>query len=355
MRFERLIKMVLVLALVGVLGACASVGPKSIPRDQFDYSTAIADSWKRQMLLNIVKMRYGEPPVFLDVASVINQYSLEGKLNLGAGFNVGLGGQNTGNISGNARYSDRPTITYQPLSGDKFTKSLLTPIPPDRILWMAQSGYSVDFVLRLATRSVNGIKNHVDMQALHHPADPEWGPLMAALTRIQNSNTLGLRLQPSEAGPTAAMFFNHRPTDKVVEDVEYVREVLGLDPDTSEYQIVFGLPKNSREIAIETRSLMEMFLELGANIDVPLSHMEDGRARYVPVHEGEGSYLIQIHSGKDRPPSAFVTTHFDDHWYWIDKGDLSSKQTLTFMMFLSSIAETGSAVAAPVVTVNAGS
>ena len=80
------------------------------------------------MLLNIVKIRYGDTPVFLEVASVISQYSLEGELNASAGFSDGLLG-NTQGIGGKAIYIDRPTVTYVPLTGARFTRSILRPIP----------------------------------------------------------------------------------------------------------------------------------------------------------------------------------------------------------------------------------
>jgi len=54
------------------LSACAGIGPPTVSRDRFDYTTAISQSWKSQMLLNLVKLRYGDTPVLLDVASGIN-------------------------------------------------------------------------------------------------------------------------------------------------------------------------------------------------------------------------------------------------------------------------------------------
>ena len=61
----------LVLAGALALTGCKHLGPKTVAVDRFDYSTAIADSWKQQTLLNIVKLRYMDLPVFVDVASKI--------------------------------------------------------------------------------------------------------------------------------------------------------------------------------------------------------------------------------------------------------------------------------------------
>jgi hypothetical protein len=61
-----------------VLVACQSIGPPQVVRDRFDYAEAISRSWKDNMLLNLVKLRYGDAPLFLDVSSVVEQYTLQG-------------------------------------------------------------------------------------------------------------------------------------------------------------------------------------------------------------------------------------------------------------------------------------
>ena len=60
-----------------LLCACTNIGPDTIARDRFDYSSSISDSWKRQTLLNIVKLRYSDPPIFVDVGQIVSGYTFE--------------------------------------------------------------------------------------------------------------------------------------------------------------------------------------------------------------------------------------------------------------------------------------
>jgi uncharacterized membrane protein len=133
-KFSRFIKIFVMWALI-LFAGCSGIGPGTVTRDRFDYINAITESWKKQMLLNMVKLRYLDAPVFLEVASVISQYAVEGQINLSAGWSNGINGDGQ-TIGGSGRYTDRPTITYAPLTGAKFTRSLMTPIPINGIMSM---------------------------------------------------------------------------------------------------------------------------------------------------------------------------------------------------------------------------
>jgi len=118
-----------------VLGAGCRFGPSTVAPDRFDYTLAISESAKNQMLLNMVKIRYGDVPVFTDVSSVISQYELDNGLNYNFQWEYPPTVR-TPSVGGSSSYSERPTITYAPVSGEKFTKSILTPIPPAAIFFL---------------------------------------------------------------------------------------------------------------------------------------------------------------------------------------------------------------------------
>jgi hypothetical protein len=86
-----------------------------VPQDRIDYASAIGNSWKEQTLLNIVKLRYADMPVFLEVAQVIAGYQLQSAIggSFSAGnFTAGIVGPFTAVGTANAAgtYTDRPTV-----------------------------------------------------------------------------------------------------------------------------------------------------------------------------------------------------------------------------------------------------
>ena len=142
---------VLLTAAVVLPGSgCRSVGPATVTRDRQDYVTAVGDSRNEQLLLNIVKLRYGEAPTFLDVVSVVSGYSLETGVSLNGQFSPqALRGDTFigGGVAG--RFTDRPTISYSPMTGQRFARNLLSPVPLDALMFVIQGGTPADFILGL--------------------------------------------------------------------------------------------------------------------------------------------------------------------------------------------------------------
>ena len=66
--------------------------------------------WKQQTLLNIVKLRYMDLPVFVDVSSIVAGYSMQTGVNINGTLSSKMTAQgNFASIGGTALYTDRPT------------------------------------------------------------------------------------------------------------------------------------------------------------------------------------------------------------------------------------------------------
>jgi hypothetical protein len=133
-----------------------------------------------------------------------------------------------------------------------------------------------------------------------------------------------------------------------------VQKLLGLEEGISEFEIAYGLiPQNNHEVALLSRSMLEIMLQLGFGIDLPAAHATSGRALQGQAQAGGAlaNPLVHIFSGLEAPPDAYAAVPYKGYSYWIDDHDIASKRTFTFLMILFSLAETGQSVAAPIVTV----
>ena len=193
-----------------LLAGCTHLGPQTVAVDRFDYSTAIADSWKQQTLLNIVKLRYMDLPVFVDVASIVAGYSMQTGVSVNGVALVARrrSRATTSSVGGQAIYTDRPTITYVPMTGEKFLRGLITPIDPKNIFFMLQSGYAADFILGLTVESLNGVRNRSTAGGTVREADPEFVRALELMREVQAAGAFGMRVEEDKAkGSTGVVFF----------------------------------------------------------------------------------------------------------------------------------------------------
>lgn len=354
-----LISLFIVMVSVLIIG-CTGIGPKTIPRDRFDYSAAISKSWQNQMLLNMVKLRYGETPVFVDVTSVISQYAVESQVSLGAIFNNPLANSgDTQSIGGTGKYTDRPTITYAPMVGKKFAKTMMTPIPPPAIFFLIQSGWPVDFILRSCVKSVNTFQNRSGTRMLRHEADLNFYRLVSLLRDIQKSGAVSVRIEVDKNKRESTVFtFRRENIDPEIESkISSLKRLLNLEPGRREFRVVYSsAPRDKNEIAVLTRALLEIIIELSSYIDIPQAHISEGRS--FPTLMGhmdlnaEFGPLIEIHSQTDPPKAqdSFVSVEHRGYYFWIDDRDMRSKRMFSFIMLLFTLVEPKEALA-PMVTI----
>ncbi len=343
----------LLLFAIAQLTACTGMGPQTVNRDRFDYVVAISESWKRQTLLNLVKTRYVDAPVYMDITSVINQYTMEGEVELSFLWTepdeTFLGGTGT--------YSDRPTITYAPLVGEKYTRSILKPMHIGAIVLLLQSGYPADSVLRVCVQSINGLSNKRSVAIGWRDVQPEFREVLILLRDLQIMNAIAFRSVPREREYSIIMEINLSPNEVLMTKKDRLFQLLNLDPEASEFSIVFGGVARSRtEIAMFGRSLSQIMTEYSAFVEVPQSDIDEGRVvrTRVMLEDGKDTMppLIRVRSGKDRPTDAYTAVSYRNLWFWVDDTDLYSKTSLNFLMTLFALTEKGEGAGqAPLITV----
>jgi hypothetical protein len=310
------------------------------------------------MLLNIVKIRYGDTPMFLEVGSVVNQYILETELQAIAGLRSGdLIGDGL-ELGGKGKYSDRPTITYSPLVGEKFYKSLLTPIPPHALFLLIQSGWNADFLLRVCLTAINNLYNSSERRLSTHEADEGFDELLAILTRMQRTGGLGSRLVDRE-GEKTIIFFRENLGEEIERSSLRIEELLGLDPNANEYRLVYGsTASDDREIAMLTRSMFDIIAELSQFVLIPEHHVKENRASPGAVDKADSYEEVRsrvfVKSDPEKPEDAFLAVKYRDYWFYIEDTDFRSKRMFSFLLFLLSLAEGGGEGLAPVLTLPTG-
>jgi len=348
----------LVTCLCLLLSSCIRVGPKKIPGDRFNYATAIATSWKEQMLTNVVKLRYMEPPVFLDVQQIVTQYTLEGSATVNTPDWSGNPAGSAANLYG--RWAESPTITYNLMSGDRFIKSLLEPASPLSLLELIQSGWPVDAVFEVAVKGINGLYAASGAERSRHQGDPRFYQVVKLMRELQMRNCFNIRVQGGKGGEETVFVFRKEHPDPETRAIsKTVRELLGLSQTAAEFHVAFGsLNKDDTEIAFLTRSMLDILMETSAGVDIPQAEIDEGRVTKPLMGKTEDElslqHLIHVKSSTKKPEAtdAFAAIPYHGYWFWIDDRDLSSKRGLAFLMTLLTLASPGATIAPPVLTIS---
>jgi hypothetical protein len=305
------------------------------------------------MLLNIVKTRYLDLPIFLDVGQVVTGYSLETSVNVNGNFAT-MGNGNALGLGGSGTFSDHPTITYTPLTGDKFLEGFMSPIPPARVFALIQSGYAADFILQLGVESLNGLRNHPVSLASQYKADPEFFRVLKLLREIQDARAVGMQVErPTNGLPATVVFFrSDKVTPEVRAKIVEMRDLLGLVAGQSAFRLVASpLRGNAGELCVETRTIWQILASLSAGVELPPQHQQRRLAPPIAETPPADLLLLRVHSGASKPAGAYVSVSYEGQWFWIANDDWKSKRTFTSILFLFTLADAGAAQNLPTLTI----
>ena len=136
---------------------------------------------------------------------------------------------------------------------------------------------------------------------------------------------------------------------------QQIRQILNLDPTVNTYKMVSSpTQENDDELAILTRSILEMLIELASFMDPPDAHVAQGFIEEFTDTGPNYPSLIGIRTSTKEPGLAYAKAKYLDHWFWIDHSDIKSKISLTIILFFFSLTQTDSGQQEPIVTIPTG-
>jgi hypothetical protein len=284
--------------LILLLAGCGvRTEPSAIPAARFDYNGSIARSLNDHLLLNLVRLKYHDMPVFLDLATVVSQRTRNMRAGVAPAFSPDGSARRSVGPDSSLSYSDLPTIIFEPLQGPELAQRLLTPVSPRTIILLSQSGWNIESLLLCCVESVNGITNapvSIDPTPAALAANLEFRELSRLLSELQAKSVLSFQVT-SDVGESnvSATTYSAGPTDPEFQAVQRLRELIGVVPK--------GAPLNSKadvirsessELVLAGRSLLSVLFFLSQGVEAPQDHL--GRGLVVATTDSDGKQLDSI-------------------------------------------------------------
>jgi hypothetical protein len=144
------------LLVMSLLAGC-TIGPAVYESSFTQYNDAVRKTLDEQMLANLVRMRYYDSPMFLQVASLNTTFSVGASA--GASATAVSGGNDTLGANVGGSYSESPTISFSMPESEKYYGKLLAPLSAAQVTSLVLAGFDSELVFRTAVRGMNGLQN----------------------------------------------------------------------------------------------------------------------------------------------------------------------------------------------------
>ena len=339
----------LVLVLPTLAGC--SFGPARLVTDQLNYAQTLSDAGKQQTMFNLVRMRYADSPMFASVQQMVAGYTLQGTVQPGLQWGP-VSSNNFGTGQAAVQYSDRPTFTFAPLTGQRFVEGYLRPLPAADIMPLIKGHSPIDMLFRLVAQRVGPLENTHPLGGSDRSGSPQFAQMLEDLRVLQEAGVLRVRVQRDKEKPRLYLYFDTHLAPATEAVAARVCHLLEIDCK-SELELVYGdhlQELGGNKIPVRMRSLLGVLMAVAAEIQVPEEDVRDGET--IETRELRSRRpIIVIHAGPIKPAASYVAAHIDGKWFWVERTDFPSKVAFTILEVLKSVAESPSAIAPPVLTI----
>jgi hypothetical protein len=303
--------LVLVLA-VGTLGCSAAA--KAVRTNYAGFNETIQYNNSQQMLLNLVRLKYRDTPLFLKVGALSTSYSMGGSVELSAGrvSNHSLLGAEMG-----GSFSVQPTITYTPLEGETYVKQVLTEVDTTTFALLFRSGWPMRTLSHIMLESIGDYMNNAD-----EPSYPQFNVMVEVLHQARKEGRLELV----------------KDDDRVGIEILTDRTELLSEERTGEMRRLF-MPVEDFQL----RSFLDIMFFLGKNTEVPESQQDQ-------VKPGNVNGWMNIRSSPGRPSDALVWVKYNGYYFSIARNDIRSKDSFALLKLLFQLQAGDVETIAPILT-----
>ena len=363
-----------VVAAAGCLAAAGCMGSWAIHGTRLHYNESFSHTSSQEMLLNIVRMRYGETPTFLDLPTINNV--TEAKV-------LGNGAQPEdsplqGIFGGDFFLRDEPTLGYQPRRGNSLAESLVKPMKAEIMLDVPPGNDTRTFLLAMVD-SINGVRNSPTATSVKlrvaKREDETHGPVPDATVLATDAVTAAkegyvyrsTNEQVSLLRRERLLAMTIRPEELGVADLAELTEICQLVPGRTAYAIksqedveidlndeaAAALPPAGphEELSLNVRSGYQALAFLAKGVTVPAAHVRRGE---VPMFTGLDGRpfdarrltrgLFHVCVQKHKPLRSDLAVHYRGHWFYIAEEDVQSRASLSFVKFIIDLnSQAGSA------------
>ncbi|USG62449.1 hypothetical protein NBZ79_05595 [Sneathiella marina] len=372
------------------------IGPDAMKVSRLEYNQAVGESEQRELLLNLVRLRYTDTPEFLSINGISTQMNFEIGASVGGDFGK-IENANSSFLSPGASvgYSETPTITFMPRRDKEFTRQLVAPVELDSVYLLTQYGWGLDRVLRLVARDLNGFKNDVSREEVatqNSGALAVFAELTARFRRLEAAQLINIgvehrreilsapivesRVSPDDilkakragyqwefqksppsyvlTGSRAHYVLRVSPAAWNSAEFAEVARLLGLPGRKTTYEIDPGsgfFSNADGSLRVATRSVLGTMAYLSNAVSIPEIHENRGMARSLKKVDTTLSDVLNVHVSAIRDDGAYLSVPYRGFWFYIDDSDLATKQTFGLLTSLIRLTiNVGGAQNVPVLT-----